>query len=44
MRFEVRRDAPDLGQDTDAVLRGVLGLGDDELGRLRAAGVTRTDP
>ena len=30
--------APSLGGDTDAVLRDVLGLADDEIARLRAAG------
>src|SRR5262249_35211758 len=35
----VRRAAPVLGQDTDAVLRDVCGYGDDEIDRLRAADV-----
>ena len=42
--FAVRRDAPDLGQDTDDVLREVLGLPEDDIERLKALGVTRTDP
>ena len=29
--------APTLGEDTDAVLRGELGLDDDTIARLRAA-------
>ena len=33
---DVRTLGPELGQDTDAVLRELLGLGDDELARLRA--------
>jgi crotonobetainyl-CoA:carnitine CoA-transferase CaiB-like acyl-CoA transferase len=36
---DVTRLGPELGQDTDAVLRELLGLGDDELARLRAAQV-----
>lgn len=35
----VRRAGPELGQDNDAVYRGLLGLGDDDLVRLRAEGV-----
>lgn len=35
----VRRAAPCLGQDTDQVLREVCGYADDEIARLRAAGV-----
>jgi crotonobetainyl-CoA:carnitine CoA-transferase CaiB-like acyl-CoA transferase len=35
----VRKPAPCLGADTDAVLRGVCGYGDDEIAALRAAGV-----
>src|SRR5437879_7069955 len=33
-----RAAAPTIGQHTDDVLRGILGLGDDELARLRADG------
>lgn len=36
---EVRTLAPELGQHTDEVLRELLGLGDEELARLRAAQV-----
>jgi crotonobetainyl-CoA:carnitine CoA-transferase CaiB-like acyl-CoA transferase len=35
----VRRAAPVLGQDTDAVLRDVCGYADGEIERLRAADV-----
>jgi crotonobetainyl-CoA:carnitine CoA-transferase CaiB-like acyl-CoA transferase len=35
----VRRAAPCLGEHTDQVLRDVCGYDDDEIGRLRAAGV-----
>lgn len=35
----VRHAGPELGQDNDAVYRGLLGLGDDDLVRLRAEGV-----
>ena len=34
----IRRHAPLLGQDTHAVLNGLLGLTDEEIGRLEAAG------
>ena len=36
---EVRRAAPCLGQDTDDVLRGVLGYDDARIASLRAAGL-----
>ncbi|MET7394337.1 CoA transferase [Dactylosporangium sp. NPDC005572] len=36
---EVRSTGPALGADNDDVYRGLLGLGDDELGRLTGAGV-----
>jgi crotonobetainyl-CoA:carnitine CoA-transferase CaiB-like acyl-CoA transferase len=39
----VRGRAPDLGQDTGAVLRE-HGAGDDEIARWRAAGVIREEP
>lgn len=42
--FATRRDAPELGQDTDDILRNVLGLAEADLERLKALGVTRTDP
>jgi hypothetical protein len=42
--FEMRHLAPELGRDTDAVLREVLGLSDEDIARLQALGVTRTDP
>lgn len=41
--FAVRCAAPDLGQDTNDILRDVLGLGDADMARLQALGVTRTD-
>jgi crotonobetainyl-CoA:carnitine CoA-transferase CaiB-like acyl-CoA transferase len=41
--FAVRCAAPDLGQDTELILRDVLGLGDADRARLHALGVTRTD-
>jgi len=37
----IRRPAPLLGQHTDEVLRTRLGMGDDDIARLRAAGVIR---
>jgi crotonobetainyl-CoA:carnitine CoA-transferase CaiB-like acyl-CoA transferase len=37
----IRRPAPLLGEHTEEVLRARLGLGKDELGKLRAAGVIR---
>jgi crotonobetainyl-CoA:carnitine CoA-transferase CaiB-like acyl-CoA transferase len=36
---EVRLPPPDLGQDTDTVLRDVLGLGDEAIAGHRAAGI-----
>ena len=36
---EPPRRAPMLGEHTDEILAGVLGLGDGEIGQLRAAGV-----
>jgi benzylsuccinate CoA-transferase BbsF subunit len=38
LELPLPRPAPGLGTDTDAVLRDVLGLGDDELATLHAAG------
>jgi CoA:oxalate CoA-transferase len=35
----IRGASPALGQDTGAVLRGMLGMGDDEIGALHEAGV-----
>lgn len=40
--MSVERLAPAVGEDTDAVLRELLGLDDDTLARLRADGVTAT--
>jgi crotonobetainyl-CoA:carnitine CoA-transferase CaiB-like acyl-CoA transferase len=40
----IERAAPDLGQDTEAVLRALLGYDDEELRRLADAGVTSTTP
>ena len=42
--FRVRHPAPDLGADTEPVLREVLGLSDAAIARLAALGVTRTEP
>ena len=36
---KVRATGPALGASNDEIYRGLLGLGDDELNRLRAAGV-----
>jgi crotonobetainyl-CoA:carnitine CoA-transferase CaiB-like acyl-CoA transferase len=41
---EVRRAAPALGQDTDAVLAELVGLDEDERSRLHAAGVIASAP
>ena len=38
------RPAPRYGEHTDEVLRELLGLDDDEIAALRAAGVTSTEP
>ena len=40
----IERAAPDLGQDTDEVLRELLGYGDAELAKLKESGVTSTTP
>jgi crotonobetainyl-CoA:carnitine CoA-transferase CaiB-like acyl-CoA transferase len=40
----VRRVAPTLGQDNDAILGGRLGLSRGEIDRLAAAGVIGTVP
>ena len=40
-KSQIRRPAPTLGQDTDAVLSELLGLKADELARLRADKVTK---
>jgi crotonobetainyl-CoA:carnitine CoA-transferase CaiB-like acyl-CoA transferase len=40
----IARPAPDLGQHTEEVLRGLLGYNDAELERLARAGVTATTP
>jgi crotonobetainyl-CoA:carnitine CoA-transferase CaiB-like acyl-CoA transferase len=37
----IRNDAPLLGQHTDEVLGGVLGLGAKELSALRAEGIVK---
>jgi len=42
--LEIRRTAPDLGQHTEEVLAGILGLGSTEIERLKALGVTRAEP
>ena len=39
-KSEIKRAAPTLGQDTDAVLGELLGLGTEELGKLRTNEVT----
>ena len=39
-KSEIRRPAPTLGQDTDAVLGELLGLKADELAKLRADKIT----
>lgn len=43
-RMPVRRPAPLLGQDTDEVLRNVLGLSEPEVAALHAQGVLASDP
>ncbi|MGY6499901.1 MAG: CoA transferase [Acidimicrobiales bacterium] len=43
-RVAPRRSSPMFGQDTDAVLRRVLGLTDDEIDALHATGATATAP
>jgi len=40
----IERPAPSYGQHTDEVLRDLLGLGDDEIAALHAAGVTSAEP
>jgi crotonobetainyl-CoA:carnitine CoA-transferase CaiB-like acyl-CoA transferase len=40
----IERPAPSYGQHTAEVLRDLLGLGDDEIAALHAAGVTSTEP
>jgi crotonobetainyl-CoA:carnitine CoA-transferase CaiB-like acyl-CoA transferase len=40
----IDRPAPSYGQHTEEVLRDLLGLGDDEIAALHAAGVTSTEP
>ena len=40
----IRRAAPTLGQDNEAILAGRLGLGREEMARLAAAGVIGTIP
>jgi crotonobetainyl-CoA:carnitine CoA-transferase CaiB-like acyl-CoA transferase len=42
--YPVRRVAPTLGQDNDAILGGRLGLARSEIDRLSAAGVIGTVP
>ncbi len=42
--FEVSRTAPDLGQHTRQMLNRVLGMSEDELDRLEAAGAINTQP
>jgi crotonobetainyl-CoA:carnitine CoA-transferase CaiB-like acyl-CoA transferase len=42
--YPVRRVAPTLGQDNEAILAGRLGLGNKEMDRLKAAGVIGTVP
>jgi crotonobetainyl-CoA:carnitine CoA-transferase CaiB-like acyl-CoA transferase len=42
--YPVRRVAPTLGQDNDAILGGRLGLSREEIDRLAAAGVIGTVP
>ena len=42
--FQIRRPAPALGEHTAELLREVLGLGESDIARLDAMGVTRTDP
>jgi len=40
----IERPAPSYGQHTEEVLRDLLGLGDDEIAALHAAGVTSSEP
>ncbi len=42
--LDVRSTAPDLGQHTEEVLSGILGLSAAEIERLKALGVTRAEP
>ena len=42
--FEIRRPAPDLGGDTDDILREILGMNEDDIARLDAEGVTCNNP
>jgi crotonobetainyl-CoA:carnitine CoA-transferase CaiB-like acyl-CoA transferase len=42
--YPVRRVAPTLGQDNEAILAGRLDLGNKEMDRLKAAGVIGTVP
>ncbi|MFK4538053.1 crotonobetainyl-CoA:carnitine CoA-transferase CaiB-like acyl-CoA transferase [Bradyrhizobium ottawaense] len=43
-QLDVSRDAPDLGEHTQVVLRDILGLDEADIRRLAELGVTRADP
>lgn len=44
VQLDIRRDAPDLGQHTNEVLRDILGLDESTIELLARLGVTRSEP